>query len=353
MRIFPVLIGILGGFGIGLAVGLGWPLQAQWSPSPLEQAIQEAIARVEPAVVSINTVYFPEMGLFPFPLRPQPEEGQGSGVIISPDGYILTNNHVIERAERILVSLPDGRNFLASLIGRDPDTDIAVVRIQGENLPVAPLGDSDTLRKGQWVVAIGNPFGLEATATAGIVSALGRRLPAGEFRVLEGLIQTDAPINPGNSGGPLVDLEGRVVGINTAVVKPGVGQGIGFAIPINLARRIAGILIQEGRVRRPWLGIIPGEAVFTEEQAREYGLPTRVVFVRDIYQPSPALQAGIRIHDVLLRIQDAEIRSIEDLRRIMKDLSPGQEVRILIWRAGRQYLARVTAREKPLQVSGF
>ena len=228
-----------------------------------------------------------------FRKRSPREEGRasGSGVIVDAQGYILTNAHVVENAAEIEVGLSDDRKFKATLVGRDPKTDLAVLRVEAPTgtLPVAELGDSDRLRVGQWAIAIGNPFGLDRTVTAGIISATGRTQVG--VATYEAFIQTDASINPGNSGGPLLNLQGRVIGINTAIVAS--GQGIGFAIPINMAREVMGQLISRGRVVRGWLGIVIQD--LTADLAAGFGLPdTGGVLISDVMKDSPAETAGMR-----------------------------------------------------------
>ncbi|MHA2620501.1 MAG: S1C family serine protease [bacterium JZ-2024 1] len=321
-------------------------------PSDWELVVQRAVEAVQPAVVNINTIYRVQEGFGFFPFFERPQEGLGSGVIFDRRGYILTNNHVVKAAEKILVSLLDGRRRTATLVGRDPETDVAVLRVEDDRLPVAKLGNSEYLHKGQWVVAIGNPFGLESTATIGIVSAIGRTLPRDDAEGLQDLIQTDAAINPGNSGGALADLQGAVIGINTAVISPGVGQGIGFAIPINSAYEIARILIDSGRVPRPWLGVIPAEAALDPDFAAQNNLPLRVVYVEDMYRQSPAAIAGILPTDVLLAVNGQLITTKKDLRDIIRSRTPDQTIKLDIYRRGKRYTREVRLAEKPLDVEG-
>lgn len=328
-------------------VSLAQPQVSNW-----DRLVERAIQTVQPSVVNINTIYRSHEGFGFFQFLDQPREGLGSGVIFDRKGFILTNNHVVKEAERILVSLLDGRRFVATLVGRDPETDIAVLQVPEEALPTAKLGDSSLISKGQWVVAIGNPFGLESTATIGIVSALGRDLPGEDAEGLQDLIQTDAAINPGNSGGALADLYGAVIGINTAVIQPGVGQGIGFAIPINTAYEIARILIEYGKVSRPWIGVIPGEAGIDADLASQYSLPLRVVFVDDMYRGSPAAEAGLLPADILLSVDGKALGSKKDLRDYVRSRRPGDLIRLEIFRLGKRYIRQVRLGEKPLDIAG-
>src|SRR5215216_3948168 len=259
-----------------LAVGLGFEVaqvakaQAQQLPTPadLSRTFVSVAKQVKPAVVNIDVVEkskrssmrlpegFPQIPGFPSPDGSRRQRGTGSGVIISPDGYILTNNHVAGEAEQITVKLSDGRELKARRIGADPETDLAVVKIDAQNLPYAKLGNSDLVEQGEWVIALGSPFGLSQTMTAGIVSAIGRDLGAGAGQFTH-FIQTDASINPGNSGGPLINMQGEVIGINTLIFSQnGTSSGVGFAIPSNLANKVYAQLIKGGKVTRGYLGVL-------------------------------------------------------------------------------------------------
>ncbi|MFQ6137427.1 MAG: S1C family serine protease, partial [Candidatus Hydrothermarchaeales archaeon] len=256
-----------------------------------ESTIIAAYSKVGPSVVHITSTTLTT----DFFLRAVPEEGVGSGIIIGEDGYILTNEHVVKDAEKIVVTLSNGETFEAELIGRDPTTDTAVVKIDPDfKLDPAPLGDSNSLRVGQLAIAIGNPFGLDNTITVGVISALNRTLRSRNNYEIGGVIQTDASINPGNSGGPLVNSKGEVIGMNTAIFSPIRGSiGIGFAIPINTAIEVAGELIEHGKVIRPWLGIT-GMTV-TEDVAKALDLPVeRGVLIVSVAKDSPAEKAGLR-----------------------------------------------------------
>ena len=255
----------------------------------------------------------------------------GSGFIIDASGYVVTNNHVIEGADQIKVKLDDESEFEAEVVGRDPSTDIAVLKVKADrNLPVAKLGNSDKLKIGQWVVAIGSPFGLERTVTAGIVSAKGRILGSGPY---DDFIQTDASINPGNSGGPLLDMQGQVVGINTAIVAN--GKGIGFAIPINLARNIIVQLKSEGEVTRGWLGVSIQN--LSNEMAEYYGIESKKgVFVIDVFEGDPADEAGIKPKDIILSVNGEPVGSIRELTALIAGLGVGETAVVTILREGRE-----------------
>ncbi|HEV8673672.1 MAG TPA: DegQ family serine endoprotease [Methylomirabilota bacterium] len=276
---------------------------------------------------------------------PQPREGrsQGSGVIVDKSGVILTNNHLIENAGEIEVRLSDKRKFKAKVVGRDPKTDLAVLRIEGEaDFPVAELGDSDKLRIGQWAIAVGNPFGLDRTVTVGIISATGRKGMG--VATYESFIQTDAAINPGNSGGPLVNLDGKVVGINTAIVS--VGQGIGFAVPVSEARRVLPQLLATGRVTRGWLGI--RIQPLTEDLAPSFGAKEGDgVLIADVMPDSPAEKGGLKSGDVILEFEGQKTAEVPDLQRVVADAPPGKAARVIVLRDGRRETLEVKIGEMP------
>jgi S1-C subfamily serine protease len=305
--------------------------------------IIEIAEKIGPAVVGVSTrrqAYDWFWGAYEIP-------GVGSGVIFDPKGYILTNDHVVHGARTITVTLHDGRQVQGELVGTDPSTDLAVVKINETNLPVAPLGDSENLRVGELAVAIGNPLGLELqrTVTAGIISALNRTIQTEDGNVLEGLIQTDASINPGNSGGPLVNSSGQVIGINTA--KATQAEGIGFAIPINVAKPIVEELITHGKIITPWLGIIGGTV--TREIATYYNLPVdKGVLVAEIVPGSPADQAGLRQGDVITAFNLIAIETIEDLTGALEKARVGDKVQLTVVRQGgnRQTIAVILG-ERP------
>ena len=266
----------------------------------------------------------------------------GSGFIIDKDGYIVTNNHVIENADKIEVILKDEKRFEAEIVGRDANTDLALIKIKAErNLPVLQFGDSDILKVGQWVVAIGNPFGLDNTVTAGIVSAKGRVIGSGPY---DDFIQTDASINPGNSGGPLLNMNGEVVGINTAIIAS--GQGIGFAIPVNLARGIIEQLKQKGVVTRGWLGV--GIQPLSEELAAYYGVENgKGVLVTEVFPGNPADAAGIKPKDIILSVSGKKVETVRDLTSMIAAIGVGETTKIKVLRDGmtKTFMVKIAKRE--------
>src|ERR671918_1430801 len=270
----------------------------------------------------------------PVPRGPQRQRSLGSGFIIDSDGSILTNNHVVENAQKIVVKLSDEQEYEAKVVGRDPKTDIAVIKINTKTgLTAVNFGDSDRLEVGEWVMAIGNPFGLDSTVTSGIVSAKDRQIGAGPY---DHFIQTDASINPGNSGGPLINLRGEVVGINTAIFsRTGGNLGIGFAIPIDLAKEILPELIEKGKVTRGWLGVSIQR--LTPELAESLNLDkTRGALVADVAEGSPADQAGIRVGDVIVEYNDKPIQDANELPIIVARTDVGQSVKITVLRENKQ-----------------
>jgi len=263
-----------------------------------------------------------------------PDVGSASGFVLDSAGHVVTNDHVVEGAIGIRVLLRDGREFPAEVVGRDEATDVAVLRIRAEDLPVAELGDSDDVQVGDWVLALGSPLGLDFTVTAGIVSAKGRRLTTREGS-LEAFLQTDAAINPGNSGGPLVDLSGRVVGINTAISGGPVFIGYGFAIPMELARRVIGDLIEHGAVRRPKLGVQISDVTAVDAEA--YGLETVTGADVNVVEPGgPAARAGIRLGDVIVAVDDHPVEDATDLTAYLARYEPGDTVEVTVLRGERR-----------------
>jgi len=279
------------------------------------------------------------------PRQQQRVMGQGSGFIISPDGYIMTNNHVVGDADKVTVKLEDGREFTAKTVGTDPHSDVAVIKIDATNLPVLALGNSDTLEVGEWVLAIGNPFGLSHTLTAGIVSAKGRSsLGLADY---ENFIQTDAAINPGNSGGPLVDLNGKAVGMNTAIFSQSGGyMGIGFAIPINMARVIKDQLIKTGHVTRGYLGIVIQD--LTPELAKSFGLDDHQgILVAEVTEDSPAKRAGLRQGDVIVEFDGKAAEEVGAFRNRVSLEAPGTKEKITVLRDGKRQTLAVTIGKLP------
>ena len=276
--------------------------------------------KVSPAVVNISV------------LKVRKEQsGAGSGLIITPDGYVLTNEHVVHAANLIEVKLNDGRKFNAQLVGTDPTTDTAVLRIPGSDLPSGHLGDSQRLKVGQLVVAIGNPFGFQCTVTAGVVSALGRSLRSTNGRLIENIIQTDAALNPGSSGGPLVNARGNVIGVNTAVIYP--AQGLCFAIPINTVKRVAQMLISTGKVSRGYLGIIAQPASIQRRIARNLGLQQESgVGVVEVAPRSPAQKAKIIQYDIIVNIGGVPTTNVDELHRFLDENPAGQDYDITVIR---------------------
>lgn len=278
--------------------------------------------------------------------KEQKRRSLGSGFIVSPDGYILTNNHVVEKADEVTVTLLDKEEFKAKVVGTDPKTDIALIKIDAKKkFTYVELGDSDKLDVGEWVVAIGNPFGLGHTVTAGIVSAKGRIIGSGPY---DDFIQTDASINPGNSGGPLFNLKGEVVGINTAIVQG--GQGIGFATPIRLAKSILGQLKEKGKVTRGWLGVYIQR--LTPEAAENLGISgRRGALVSDVTSGGPAEKAGIRSGDVIVAFNGKEIRDEHDLPQAVASMTPGKTVDMRLLRDGKEMTIAVTITEMEGEVA--
>lgn len=310
------------------------------------QAVVTAADRVGPAVVSVSVARAaPER----FRRRGVPEfHGAGSGLIITPDGYVLTNSHVVRGADRIELRLQDGRTLIGQTVGDDPHSDLAVVRVQESGLPAAELGNSSRLRVGQLVIAIGNPLGFQATVTTGVVSALGRSLRAQSGRLIENIIQTDAPLNPGNSGGPLVDSRGRVVGINTAVIYG--SQGICFAIPVNTAKWVTAQLIREGKVRRAYLGISGQTAAIPRGLVLEYGLAAETgVRVVEVQPGTAASDAGVRTGDIIVRMGEASVATPDDLQRSLGAHPVGEALSVEVLRGAERVRVITHPRELPAQ----
>jgi len=295
-----------------------------------EEKTIKAVEKVSPSVVSVSTKRLMRYDLFnTFELK-----GAGSGIIMNPEGYVLTNNHVIEGARTVDVYLNDGKKYEGTVVGADPGTDIAIIKIDGHNFYSGEFGNSDDIKPGQMVIAIGNSLGLSGgpTVTVGVVSAVRRNIPSKQG-ILENMIQTDAAINPGNSGGPLIDSDGRIIAINNAIIP--YAQGIGFAIPINVAKDVANDLISHGRVTRPWLGILGMDVNPT--LASYYNLATDegALIVR-INEDSPAYHAGLKPGDIIVKIGENPIKGMEDLRHSIWQRKLKEKVKIQILRKHQQ-----------------
>ncbi len=293
-----------------------------------ENQITDAVEKLSESVVSIDSVRVARDFTSGF----VPVEGKGSGVIIDPRGYVVANNHVIDGAAKVQIHLKDGRTLLGEVVGSDPATDVATVKVESENLPAANLGDSEKLKVGQIVLAIGNTLGLQGgpTVSLGVVSALGRPLPGADF-IFEGLVQTDTAINPGNSGGPLADLNGSVIGINTAMIP--FAQGVGFAMPVNTVKWVTSQILETGRVVRPWLGI--SGANLNPALARRYDIPAETgVLVVEVEPRGPAYQAGLRVGDVLVKVGLQEVKQMKDVIVALSKLQVDQEVELSVIRLG-------------------
>jgi S1-C subfamily serine protease len=305
------------------------------------RAVVSVVDKVGPAVVSVHVTA-------QRPLGAAPREGAGSGFIITPDGFVATNHHVVENASGLIVVLTDGRELSARVVGTDAATDLAVIRVQGGDFPIATIGDSDALRVGQLAIAIGNPLGFQSTVSTGVISALGRNLRSQNGRLIENVIQTDVPLNPGNSGGPLVDSRGRVVGINTAMIR--MAQGLSFAVPSNTAMWVLGELIQEGRVRRVVIGVAGQTRPVGRRIERRYGLPGgTAVEVVSVMEGGPAEAAGIRPRDLIVAFNEDAVGSVDDLHRLLTRWPSGAAVTLTIVRNGRERRVELIPVEAPSQ----
>ena len=372
----PLAVGLL---AAGACISLASPLllgsdgdappQAVSMAEALSTAFRDAAKTISPSVVNITMVDRPENvsldgsqqgrqqlrgyrqrmpddlfrrffgdgqgEIIPFNMQPMPQperRGEGSGVIIKSDGYILTNNHVVQGADELSVKLGDGREFSATVVGADPDSDLAVIKIDTTDLPAAKFGDSDALQQGDWVVAVGNPFGLDHTVTAGVVSAKGRGNIG--LNTYEDFIQTDAAINPGNSGGPLVNLHGEMVGINSAIHSSNGGSdGIGFAIPANLAQHVADSLMATGRVDRGWIGVSV-QALNPDLASAFKHAGNDGVLVTSVMDGTPAKESGLQSGDIIVRVDRKAIESPRDLINTIGEREPGERVDLTIEREG-------------------
>ncbi len=366
--IIGALLGIIGYNG-GVYSGKLFGIESKIKNEPsvkkaieIQQAFRLVAKTVLPAVVNISAEHVVKVPVFNFPPefsdpffqfffgepeREYIQKSLGSGVIVNEDGYILSNYHVVKNATRIRVKLRNKKSYKAKIVGVDPKTDLAVIKIKANHLPVAPLGDSDKIEIGDWAIAIGNPFGLSHTFTVGVISAKGRSgIFPGSSRY-EDFIQTDAPINPGNSGGPLVNIQGEVIGINTAIASPSGGNvGIGFAVPINMAKYVMKQIIEKGKVVRGWLGVTIQD--LTEEIAKHFNRePYSGVLIAQVIKKSPAHKAGLKTGDIIIKYNGKKITSVNQLRTLVAETEPGTKVKITIIRNGKKKTVKVKIEEMP------
>jgi S1-C subfamily serine protease len=323
--------------GVDSTIGDGLLLDAY------SQAVISSTDRVNPSVVHIN-VSQRQPSANHVSDGPQQRMGSGSGFVFTPDGFILTNSHVVHGASRIRVTLFDGRQFDAQMVGDDPDTDLAVIRTAASNLAPAILGDSERIRVGQVAIAIGNPYGFQCSVTAGVVSALGRSLRSNSGRLIDNVIQTDAALNPGNSGGPLVNSLGEVIGINTAVILP--AQGICFAIAVNTAKFVAGRLIRDGKIRRSYIGVAGQNVPLHRRVVRFHRLSVEQgVLVVSVEGNSPAEKAGLREGDLIIGYAAQPVSGIDDLHRLLTDERLGVRSQVTILRGTEKQLVWIVPEE--------
>ncbi len=286
-------------------------------------AVTTAVRRISPSVVHIDTRTKGKNG--------QTSGGSGTGFVFTPDGLALTNSHVVSGASRVHVTLADGRQTDAAIVGNDPDTDLAVIRLDSHDGPAITFGDSAKLQVGQLVIAMGSPYGFQATVTAGVVSALGRTFRSQSGRLIDNIIQTDAALNPGNSGGPLVNARGQVVGVNTAVILP--AQGICFAIPANTANFVAGRLIRDGKITRSYIGVAGQNVPIHQRLVRFYKLETHTgIFVIHVEENSPAAQAGVEEGDIIIALDRQNVTTVDDLHRVLTEERVGKPMPLTILR---------------------
>ena len=306
------------------------------------EAVINASEKISPSVVNIEVEQQQRQRGRPYP---QEMRGHGSGFIYTPDGFILTNSHVAGSAKRLEVTLVDGERYRAELIGDDPDTDLAVIRIAAPNLRPARLGDSQAIQVGQLAIAVGNPYGFQCTVTAGVISALGRSLRSQFGRLIDNVIQTDAALNPGNSGGPLVNSRGEVIGVNTAMIMP--GQGISFAIGINTAKYVASKLMREGRIKRGYIGVAGQDVKLHRRVVRYYNLPTESgVLIVSLEKDSPARQAGLVEGDVIIAFDRQPVAGMDDLHRLLTEKQVGVATTLMVLRGTERMFFEVTSQER-------
>ena len=316
------------------------------------RAVTAAVAAVSPAVAKIDVTRRASRSGRAGRRAAQPDDaaGGGSGFVFTPDGLVLTNSHVVHRAARIIVTLPDGRGGEADLVGEDPETDLAVLKITARDPAVATLGDSTRLQPGQLVVAVGNPYGLQHTVTAGVVSALGRSLRARSGRLMDNIIQTDAALNPGNSGGPLVTARGQVVGVNTAMILG--GQGLSFAVPVNTARLVIPSLLRDGRVRRSYIGIGVQDVPLLRRVVRFFRLPAESgVLIVAVEPGSPAAAAGLRDGDIMTEWSGNPVAGADDLHRILTAECIGGRFEVTVIRGAERLRLPIVPGEVPGAIS--
>ena len=314
---------------------LAFPLQ---EPEPLDAystAVIAAVARAAPSVVHVGVR---------FAGRRRRDEGGGSGFVLTPDGFLVTNSHVVHEASELRATLADGSSWPARLVGDDPDSDIALLRVDAPELVPIARGDSRALRVGQLVIALGSPYGFRATVTAGIVSAIGRSLRTGAGRLVDNVIQTDAALNPGNSGGPLVDYRGAAIGVNTAAVLP--GQGVSFAIPLHTAELVAAALLHDGRVRRARIGIAAETAPLPRALARHHRLAaTTGAKVLSVESAAPAEKAGVLRGDVIVALDGSPVADVDDLQRLLNETAIGRALELVVLRLTEKRELSVVPRE--------
>lgn len=311
------------------------PVSEEEALDAYSRTVTQVAETVSPAVVKIDVKQNQQKKNAP---------ASGSGFIFAPDGFILTNSHVVSQAADIRVTLPDGRNLGAEIIGDDPHTDLAVIRINADNLSVLKLGDSSSIKVGQLVIALGNPFGFQCSVTAGVISALGRSLRSQTGRLIDNVIQTDADLNPGSSGGPLVNWKGEVIGVNTAIIYP--ARGICFAIGINTATLIAPKLIRDGRIKRSYLGIGGQDAPIHQRIVRFYNLEkNQGVLVLSVEKNSPALKAGLQVGDVIIGFENQPVSKIDELHRLLTEKKSGQETSLTVIRRTEKISIKIIPQE--------